>query len=110
MVQSARDQVVSEAAVVRACGREMDERDGCFHFNVGGQNGVTGLPDHVCFYRGIGLLIEYKRPHGGRLSARQAWVHECARKAGVRVVIARCRADVADALDQIDFESKGRAR
>lgn len=90
----------AEAAVVRACVRELDRR-GHLHFNLSGQNGVTGLPDRIALGPGWMLPMEFKGPRGV-LSQRQRYVHERFAKAGWPVLVVRDVRELRAALDEIE--------
>lgn len=43
-----------------------------------------------------------KRPKGGRVSAKQQYVHEQLRDAGIRVAVIRSRDELCSVLDEIE--------
>lgn len=93
---------MAEAAVAAAGDRELKAR-GAYIINIhNAGHGRNGVADRVAIYRGQALIIEYKRPGGGRLSKLQRYELGRAQLAGAHTLIARSRADVRQALDDID--------
>lgn len=92
---------MSEARVVRACVRELNAR-GILHFNLGAANGITGLPDRLALPRHHLLPLEFKDPEHGRVSPRQAWMHERFAAAGWPVLVVRHVDELRRALDEIE--------
>lgn len=92
---------VPESAVVRASCRVLDQH-GAWHFNIGAQNGETGLPDRIAVHRGITIVIEFKRPCGGRLAPKQAWQLQRARDAGAIALVVTDPEQLRTVLTEIE--------
>lgn len=101
--------MTAEAAVVRASVKALDAH-GAVHFNIGASNGETGLPDRHALYRGRALYLEFKRPRGGAVSAKQRWwLDRLAAAGGVSLVVTDAE-QVRAALRRIDEEDEMRRR
>lgn len=59
--------------------------------------GARGIPDRLVVLDGRVVLVECKRPRGGRLSAHQVWWRSACAAQGVAIVLVRSVADI-DAL------------
>lgn len=90
-----------ERSVDAACADELDKR-GAWHMKIHGSGlQKRGAPDRLACYRGTFVAIETKT-QGGRLSASQRVELRRIEQAGGIAVVARSRADLVAALNEID--------
>lgn len=77
---------------------------GAFAFKVhGSEYMMAGLPDLIVCYRGLFVGLEVKMP-GGRLSARQGYVHARLRTAGAEIAVVQSVAEALGVLTRLDSE------
>lgn len=99
---------MAEAAVAAAGDRELKAR-GAYYINIHNTGwGRKGVLDRIAIYRGRALVFDYKNPKGGKLDKNQRYEMGRAAAAGAVTFVARSRADVRQALDNIDSEIDGK--
>ena len=63
-----------------------------------GSGSTIGAPDAVLYHRGRPWIIEFKRPHGGRLDNGQVLAIRCRLAAGVDTYVVSNEQEFADLL------------
>jgi hypothetical protein len=87
-----------ETQVKRACTILLKQLGGYSLPIPGGAYGVRGAPDRICWYKGDGIAVEFKKPTG-KLSEAQEVIMRNILSAGGRYVVVRSLEDFVDAFN-----------
>jgi hypothetical protein len=91
-----------EATVVANCKQMVNDFGGYLEVigqrKAKGSGSTVGAPDGILYRRGRISVIEFKRPHGGRLDRGQELAIMCRASEGVPTYVVSCEQEFADLL------------